>query len=125
MNNLERKLSMSQCELHTTKGQLVEKTNSLNQANQKILELEKNFKMEYTSSPEHKVYIAKKNDLIDICLAKYLNELPDRRKLVVSFIRQEEGVYLFGTRRIFIKIEKGNLYVRVGGGFIPISTFID
>lgn len=51
--------------------------------------------------------------------------MPNQGKLTVSFIRQDYGVYLYGSKRIFIKIEKENqLYVRIGGGFIPISAFI-
>jgi len=41
------------------------------------------------------------------------------------FLRESEGVYQFGQRRVHIKIEKGNqLLVRVGGGFISIEEFV-
>jgi hypothetical protein len=41
------------------------------------------------------------------------------------FLRESEGVYQFGQKRVFIKIEKGNnILVRVGGGFMHIHEFI-
>ena len=41
------------------------------------------------------------------------------------FLRESEGVYRFGSRQVYIKIEKGNkIVVRVGGGFIDIDEFI-
>ena len=44
----------------------------------------------------------------------------------ILFLRESEGVYQFGQRRVFIKIEKGNnILVRVGGGFMHIEEFID
>ena len=43
----------------------------------------------------------------------------------ILFLRESEGVYQFGARRVFIKIEKGNqILVRVGGGFMLIEEFI-
>ena len=45
--------------------------------------------------------------------------------LKILFLRESEGVYQFGTRRVYIKIEKGNkIVVRVGGGYIDIEEFI-
>ena len=41
------------------------------------------------------------------------------------FLRESEGVYQFGQKRVYIKIEKGNqLLVRVGGGFMHIDEFV-
>jgi hypothetical protein len=40
-------------------------------------------------------------------------------------MRENEGVYLLGKRKLFIKCEKENLQVRVGGGFLKISQFVD
>jgi len=37
------------------------------------------------------------------------------------FLRESEGVYRFGSRRVQIKIEKGNsVLVRVGGGYMNV-----
>ena len=42
------------------------------------------------------------------------------------FLRESEGVYKFGQKRVYIKIEKGDqIKVRVGGGFMKIGDFID
>ena len=42
------------------------------------------------------------------------------------FLRHSEGVYQFGQKKIFIKVDKGSqIQVRVGGGFMHIDDFID
>ena len=41
------------------------------------------------------------------------------------FLRETTGVYQFGQKRVFIKVEKGNkILVKVGGGFMKIEDFI-
>lgn len=41
------------------------------------------------------------------------------------FLRESEGVYLFGQKRVYVKVEKGDkLLVRVGGGFMQIDDFV-
>ena len=43
----------------------------------------------------------------------------------IMFLRESEGVYKFGQKRVHIKIEKGrNILVRVGGGYIGVDDFI-
>jgi len=43
----------------------------------------------------------------------------------IMFLRESEGVYQFGQKRIYIKIEKGEkILVRVGGGYMGIEEFI-
>lgn len=55
-----------------------------------------------------------------------LNEFPEKQNLKVLFLRESEGVYRFGQRRVHLKIEKGNqILVRVGGGFITAREFIE
>ena len=59
-------------------------------------------------------------------LSTYINNYPERDKLKIMFLRESEGVYLFGQKRVYIKIEKGkNIYVRVGGGYLHIDHFIE
>ena len=42
------------------------------------------------------------------------------------FLRELEGVYRFGSKRVYIKAEKGGkIVVRVGGGFMGIEEFIE
>lgn len=43
----------------------------------------------------------------------------------ILFMRESEGVYKFGQKRVCIKIEKGNtIKVRVGGGYMHVDEFI-
>ena len=41
------------------------------------------------------------------------------------FLRESDGVYRFGTKRVAIKCENNNIKIRVGGGYISIEEFID
>lgn len=68
------------------------------------------------------IYIPKKRDQIDIVLGDFLNYYPERKKLKIMFLRESEGVYQFGQKRVYIKVESGNkIMVRVGGGYIAID----
>ena len=72
------------------------------------------------------IYIAKKQDQIDRALANFLNTYPKRDKLNILFVRESEGIYKFGQRRVFMKLGKNEqLGVQVGGGFVTISNFIE
>lgn len=43
----------------------------------------------------------------------------------IMFLRESEGVYQFGSKRVNIKITKGDkILIRVGGGFMGIEEFI-
>ena len=71
------------------------------------------------------VYICKKNDKIDKTLGNYLNKYPERDQMKIMFLRESEGVYQFGQKRVYVKVEKGNqILCRVGGGFMHIDQFI-
>lgn len=50
------------------------------------------------------VYIPVKTDAIDTKLAEYINNYPDRQKLKIMFMRESEGVYEFGSKRIHVKV---------------------
>ena len=71
------------------------------------------------------VYIPQKNDPIDKKLAEYINNYPDRQKLKIMFMRESEGVYQFGTKRVMVKCVKEKIEIRVGGGFLSIDEFLD
>lgn len=68
-------------------------------------------------------YVAKPDDAIDIALSEYLNSLDD--PIPIPFTRENEGVYLFGTKRIFLKLENNKIRIRVGGGYTNIEEFIE
>ena len=72
------------------------------------------------------MYIARKDDPVDKALGTYVNSFPEKGKMNIMFLRESEGVYHFGQKRVYIKIEKGDqIFVRVGGGFMHIDDFID
>jgi hypothetical protein len=58
-------------------------------------------------------------------LAEFLNNYPERNKLRIMFLRESDGVYRFGTKRVAIKCENNNIKIRVGGGYLSIEEFID
>ena len=71
------------------------------------------------------VYIPVKGDTIDKKLAEYINNYPDRQKLKIMFMRESEGVYQFGTKRVYVKCVKDKIEIKVGGGFLSLDEFLD
>ena len=65
------------------------------------------------------MYIPVKDDPIDLAVADFSNvNCPD-----VPFVREDLGIYTFGSKRVFVKLENGKVIVRVGGGFMKIEDF--
>lgn len=50
------------------------------------------------------VYVPIKGDTIDLKLADFINNYPDRNRLKIMFLRDSEGVYSFGSKKVHIKI---------------------
>ena len=71
------------------------------------------------------VYIPTKSDPTDVKLAEYINNYPDRQKLKIMFLRESEGVYEFGSKRIMVKVERDKIQIKVGGGYLSIDEFLD
>ena len=71
------------------------------------------------------VYIPVKEDPVDRRLAEYINNYPERSKLKIMFMRESAGIYQFGTRRIYVRVDKDKINIRVGGGFLSIDEFLD
>ena len=71
------------------------------------------------------VYIPVKSDPVDSKLAEFINNYPDRKKLKIMFMRESQGVYEFGSRRVMVKVEKQKILIKVGGGFLSIDEFLD
>jgi hypothetical protein len=46
-------------------------------------------------------------------------------EISVPIRRLGDGFYLFGTRRIYAKVLNNKLVVRVGGGYMSFTEFID
>jgi len=55
------------------------------------------------------VYIPAKDDAIDKKLAEFINNYPERQKLKIMFLRESEGVYQFGTRRVAVRVDKDKI----------------
>ena len=45
--------------------------------------------------------------MLDEHLAEYLTLYPEKEKLQIMFLRETEGVYHFGSKRVYLKCEKG------------------
>ena len=50
------------------------------------------------------IYVPIKGDEVDKKLADFVNNYPDRNKLKIMFLRESEGVYSFGSKKILIKM---------------------
>jgi len=55
-------------------------------------------------------YVPVSNDDIDLRLSEYINASENPNKLTTLFIRERDGVYQFGTKRVFIKMEGGRIF---------------
>lgn len=71
------------------------------------------------------IYVPVKEDYIDGRVAEFINNYPDRNKLKLMFMRESEGVYQFGTKRVNVRVEKNKIQIRVGGGYMSIDEFLD
>ena len=60
------------------------------------------------------IYIPVKDCQIDKKLADFINNYPDRAKLKIMFMRESEGVYEFGSRKISVRVERGKIQIKVG-----------
>jgi len=80
------------------------------------------------------VYKAVEQDLIDKQLADIINDTDKfnsekstdvLNKAKLLFVREAEGVYSYCKKKVFMKQEKGNLVIRVGGGYMTLDQFIE
>ena len=71
------------------------------------------------------VYIPVKGDPIDNKLAEYINNYPDRQKLKIMFMRESEGVYEFGQKKVRVSVKQNKIQIQVGGGFLSVDEFLD
>ncbi len=55
------------------------------------------------------VYIPLKDDPVDKKLAEFINNYPERSKLKIMFMRESEGVYQFGTKRVYVRVDKDKI----------------
>ena len=41
------------------------------------------------------------------------------------FMRESEGIYQFGTKRVCVRVDKDKINIRVGGGYLSLDEFLD
>ena len=91
-------------DLDTASDYLLEQDDKVYKANQTSLELLKNLKdaeLEIETLKEYiielkqrvAVYIPVRDDNVDVRLAEYINNYPDRSRLKIMFMRESEGIY--------------------------------
>lgn len=57
----------------------------------------------------YQIYIPDKEDPVDIQLAEYINNYPERSNLRIMFMKESSGVYQFGSRRVYCKVERDKI----------------
>lgn len=125
-----------QKELETASDYLLEQEEKTHKANQTALELLRQLKeaeneidglkqLVLEMKSKIAIYIPVKDDVIDRKLAEYINNYPDRARLRIMFMRESEGVYQFGSRRVCVRVDKDKINIRVGGGYLSLDEFLD
>lgn len=120
--------------LNSTTSQVLKETDTIKSECSKIGDLmntvlEKDSETEHVKAimseikERHPPYIPSLDDPVDVALFEFIKSSED--PIPVPFTREEEGVYLFGTKRVFLKLENGNLAIRIGGGFTSIQNFVE
>jgi hypothetical protein len=56
---------------------------------------------------QHPTYIPVKDDPVDLAISEYCNARA--KPLDVPFLREDQGIYVFGSKRVFIKMENGKI----------------
>ena len=70
------------------------------------------------------VYLPLKNNEIDKKIAARLNRFPDQQRLKIIFLRESEGVYEFGNKRVKVKVKQDRVQIKVGGGYMTTNEFL-
>jgi hypothetical protein len=68
-------------------------------------------------------YVPVKNDPVDEALANIINER--ETPLEINFARESPGAYIFGTKKIAIKLDNGKLLIQVGQGQMTFDDFVN
>lgn len=100
---------------------LKERDHEIERLHEVVIQLRNN-----TYVPENAfVYQPVKDDPLDQKLALFINNMPYDVRDKMRFERESEGIYKYGKKRVFMKIEKDQIIIRVGGGYLTIEEFID
>jgi chromosome segregation ATPase len=136
IRRLDEQKTIMQKELETASDYILELEDKVYKANKTSLELLRQLKdaeveietlKNYIIELKQRiaVYIPMKDDVIDRKLAEFINNYPERQKLKIMFMRESEGVYQFGTKRVAVRVDKEKINIRVGGGYLSIDEFLD
>jgi len=117
---LEQQKAIIQKELETASDYIYALDEKVYKANKTSLELLKQLKdaevenetlKNYIIDLKQKiaVYIPVKDDPIDKRLAEFINNYPERQKLKIMFMRESEGVYQFGTKKVAVRVDKDKI----------------
>ena len=69
------------------------------------------------------VYLSASNDKVDKQLAAFINcKTHDKTRLF--FVRESQGVYRYNNKKVYMKIDKNMLMVKVATGYVPLEQFI-
>ena len=66
-----------------------------------------------------------KDDVVDKKLAEFINRAPPKVRNQMNFVRESEGIYKYGKKRVFMKVEGDHIIIRVGGGYLTLEEFVD
>ena len=58
---------------------------------------------------KYQIYIPDNADPIDNQLAEYINNYPERSKLRIMFLKESEGIYHFGSKRVYVRVERDRI----------------
>ncbi|EAR93070.1 growth-arrest-specific protein 2 domain protein (macronuclear) [Tetrahymena thermophila SB210] len=128
VSDLESEKEKINMDLYAVTEDLLKKTTEsisqqqvITQLSAEVKRLEKMIEDLLLRNPSHQLnYNAKKGDEIDEKLCEFLSN----NVTPIKFVRIDEGLYNFGTKRIIVKLLKGKLVCRVGGGFMVIEEFL-
>lgn len=62
-----------------------------------------------------------KGDLVDEMVGNNLTDM----QCTLPVRRLSDGYYLFGTKKIYVKVNKGNVIVRQSGGYQNFMDFVE
>jgi len=125
LGKMQDELNKAKNDLGTTATENEELRRELAQRNKEIENLNSLLANCKQSEPEDSkltqgLYTSDKSDKIDQMFALYINAV----RCPVKLKRIGEGQYIFGTKKIFAKIQNEKLVIRVGGGYMMIEDFL-
>lgn len=83
------------------------------QLKERDIQIEDSKKFLLEARAENPLYLPAKDDPTDNALADYINSLMDPSKVKILFVRESEGVYQFGSKRIYVKSEGDRILSRM------------